>query len=369
MEGILCKLLEEGHTVYLVQRQWSSGSIPDSLARFTTLKVINFRSRKNRFGNVGRYEKLCEYYLRSASVICKIKNLDAVFIGSSAVVWLPVYLLKRKNLPCVYNAQDLFPENAFEVGMIKRSGLYGRILNKLQGYGYKNATRIVTISEDMKNTLCNTYHVEASNIFVAYNWAHSGSKDVDTLIIEELFQDAYGRCIILYAGNIGKMQHVDLLLQALDYIDEPDKYVVYIVGNGSNSEALKQYYTDNVVSKESVVFSDMLPAELAQQLYAKADINIIPLEKGVIYSALPSKTADCLTAGKPIIFCIDSTSDFAQRAKKYGIPVVNPDNPEELAKKLMKLRTHRWEGRPQDMLDDLFQKEKSLDVYAQALDI
>lgn len=41
----------------------------------------------------------------------------------------------------------------------------------------------------------------------------------------------------------------------------------------------------------------MQPSEEVADLYAAADVNVIPLQKGLVYAALPSKTADCLVAG------------------------------------------------------------------------
>ena len=70
----------------------------------------------------------------------------------------------------------------------------------------------------------------------------------------------------------------------------------YIVGGGVNEEKLKIFAKEKELN--NVTFVGMQPPEEVADLYAAADVNVIPLQKGLIYAALPSKTADCLIAGK-----------------------------------------------------------------------
>lgn len=69
----------------------------------------------------------------------------------------------------------------------------------------------------------------------------------------------------------------------------------------------------------NVTFVGMQPPEEVADLYAAADVNVIPLQKGLIYAALPSKTADCLIAGKPIITCVDNGTAVEKIIRPYGI--------------------------------------------------
>lgn len=59
-----------------------------------------------------------------------------------------------------------------------------------------------------------------------------------------------------------------------------------------NEERLKMFAKEKELS--NVTFIEMQPPEEVADLYAAADVNVIPLQKGLIYAALPSKTADCL---------------------------------------------------------------------------
>ena len=116
------------------------------------------------------------------------------------------------------------------------------------------------------------------------------------------------------------MQNVELILESAALMkDEPD-ISFYTVGSGVNEEQLKTFAKEKELG--NVTFVGMQPPEEVADLYSAADVNLIPLQKGLIYAALPSKTADCLIAGKPIITCVDEESEFAHLINQYGIKML-----------------------------------------------
>lgn len=79
--------------------------------------------------------------------------------------------------------------------------------------------------------------------------------------------------------------------------------------------------------------------ELAPVIYSAADVNVIPLEKEIYKTALPSKTATCLACQKPIIFAIGKESKFGHLAAvKTACPAVDSDSPEELVKAIRNIQ-------------------------------
>lgn len=122
---------------------------------------------------------------------------------------------------------------------------------------------------------------------------------------------------MVYAGNLGKMQNVELILETAALMKDDADVSFYIVGGGVNEEQLKAFAKEKELN--NVTFVGMQPPEEVADLYAAADVNAIPLQKGLIYAALPSKTADCLIAGKPIITCVDEGTAIEKMTRQYGI--------------------------------------------------
>ena len=200
----------------------------------------------------------------------------------------------------LYNEQDIFPENAYFAGILSESSAIYKVAHMLQKYAYKNATVLSTISDDMKSTIVTRYGIPADKVEVIYNWGHeelkAHSEEENTFLRK--YPKKPGEFRVVYAGNLGKMQNVELVLEAAALMkDEPD-ITFYIVGGGVNEEPLKAFAKEKELS--NVTFVGMQPPEEVADLYAAADVNVIPLQKGLVYAALPSKTADCLIAGKDV---------------------------------------------------------------------
>jgi glycosyltransferase involved in cell wall biosynthesis len=80
----------------------------------------------------------------------------------------------RKKLPkaiVTFNVQDIFPYNLAFSGRLKRNSIVFRILAAEQRYGYKHSDHVITISEDMKDTLV-ADDVDPDKVEVIYNWSY-----------------------------------------------------------------------------------------------------------------------------------------------------------------------------------------------------
>ena len=103
---------------------------------------------------------------------------------------------------------------------------------------------------------------------------------------------------VVYAGNIGVMQNVDLLVETARLMQEDPDVHFHIIGNGLYKKKLEAKAREYGVRNLS--FWPMQPPEMAPAIYSAASVNVIPLVKNVYKTALPSKTATCLACGKPV---------------------------------------------------------------------
>lgn len=171
----------------------------------------------------------------------------------------------------------------------------------------------------MKSTIVTRYSIPADKVQVIYNWGHEELKahsDEENVFLKK-YPKKSGEFRVVYAGNLGKMQNVELILETAALMKDDQDVSFYIVGGGVNEEQLKTFAKEKELN--NVIFVGMQPPEEVADLYAAADVNVIPLQKGLIYAALPSKTADCLIAGKPIITCVDNGTAVEKIIRPYGI--------------------------------------------------
>ncbi len=323
MRDIILGLLERGHEVNLIQKQYfDTPQYPQQFEKYLKgqLQVQNVRfEKKAKVDLKARYLADLSYYKQACKLMKKNKP-DKIFLQSNNTAFFTVFYAKHiLRCPILYNEQDIFPENAYFAGILSESSMIYKVAHALQKYAYKNATALSTISDDMKSTIVTRYGISEDKVQVIYNWGHEELKahsDEENVFLKK-YPKKSGEFRVVYAGNLGKMQNVELILETAALVKDDQDVSFYIVGGGVNEEQLKTFAKEKELN--NVTFVGMQPPEEVADLYAAADVNVIPLQKGLIYAALPSKTADCLIAGKPIITCVDNGTAVEKIIRPYGI--------------------------------------------------
>jgi len=323
MRDIILGLLERGHEVNLIQKQYfDTPQYPQQFEKYLKgqLQVQNVRFEKKAKADLkARYLADLSYYKQACKLMKKNKP-DKIFLQSNNTAFFTVFYAKHiLRCPILYNEQDIFPENAYFAGILSESSMIYKVAHALQKYAYKNATALSTISDDMKSTIVTRYDISEDKVQVIYNWGHEELKahsDEENVFLKK-YPKKSGEFRVVYAGNLGKMQNVELILETAALMKDDQDVSFYIVGGGVNEEQLKTFAKEKELN--NVTFVGMQPPEEVADLYAAADVNVIPLQKGLIYAALPSKTADCLIAGKPIITCVDNGTAVEKIIRPYGI--------------------------------------------------
>lgn len=332
MEGIVNAILNKGHRVYLVQMKRFTGAMPPSLQNRGNLKVVDIPwvdPEKTNF--VKRYLNSIKYYRVCEKEITKIEKIDAVFLQSNTVAYFPVSFCKRNRIPVVFNVQDIFPIDALVTGMLSKNHpafIGSRLMMKV---AYKKATRVVTISEDLKKTIQGEGR---KDVDVVYNWSYQNTpydiKDEDNHFLKEYRIKREDGFRIVYAGNIGKMMNAEMMVQTAVCLKDYRDIKFYIIGTGSNVKYLTRRVEEEKL--ENMLFFPSQPMEYAPDNYCMADVNINPVPKGVMYTCMPSKANTCLLSQKPTVVSMDLDSDMAKRLGRVDQwTAVAPDDADAMA--------------------------------------
>ena len=330
--AIVQALYANGHTVHIIQQNTGGplDVLPKELVNLgvTTDCVPCQMAAKGNL--VGRYLAGLGYIWRCRKAIWKHRDCEAVFNQSSNAAGVMAFMVKRllPKARLTYNVQDIFPENAAYIGSAK--GIVYKILSAEQRYAYCHADQIITISEDMKELLIEK-GADSQRTKVVYNWSYTDSlyryEDVySEKIAGFLSTDKFN---VVYAGNIGTMQNVDIVVEAAKLMQDEEDIHFHIFGDGMYKERL-QHKAEGL---SNISFWPMQPSELAPSIYAMADVNVIPLAPNIYRTALPSKTATCIACQKPIIFCFGNQSKFGRWiAQMPGYYLTESDQPQNLRK-------------------------------------
>lgn len=240
----------------------------------------------------------------------------------------------------VFNVQDVYPDVAVELGLLTNPSVI-KAARRLERICYNRADAITVLSDDLKrNVAAKTASPEKIHVIPNF---------VDTDRIrpserENNYRKEFGltgKTVVMYAGNIGFSQSLDLMLDAAAALTA-DGVMLVINGQGSQREDLEL----KARGLDNVRFIDLQPAERLPEVLAAADVHVVPLKKGLAASSVPSKTYSILAAGRPFVASVDPGSEVAVLADRSGAGVpVAPDDPESFTKAIKRLLEHPDEAR------------------------
>ncbi len=341
LTSLIKTLADEGHAVHIIEEQApGEGALPQTLSGHRNISVDAVPVPAQEKGNfVKRYIAKSRYAARTGKYLARHKDADLVYVHSCNTQAIFAYLVRRvaKGAKLVLNVQDIFPLNAAAIGALKLGGLVYRITACLQRYGYRKADSVITLSEDMRLSLIEE-GASADKTNVIALWSYSD--DVEPIMDEDnrflaMHPELKDFFRALYAGNIGTMQNVELILDAAALLLDEPRVRLVIVGGGARKAALE----DQAVSRglTNVLFYEAVPGEHAIDLYSMASVNLITLAPGVIKTAFPSKTTACFAVARPIIAAVDTDSQYARMVEACDkCSVVDPSSPEALAERILK---------------------------------
>lgn len=339
LQDVIRHALRDGHAVKLILKDTggSMDKVPLEFVeyeKFSYTLVPNVVTKKTNFFHRYIAEIL---YARKCKRAFKNNKYDVVFLQSCNAAAFYVKSLRCLKCPIVFNVQDIFPQNLLFSSQLPMEKISYPILNALQKYAYGRVAKIITISDDMKDTLVDQ-GVDEDKIEVVYNWSYEDSEILLEKISEKnifnLNMDP-DKINVVYAGNIGKMQNVEIIARAARLSKNDESIHYYIIGDGAN----KIRVSEIVDGLHNVTVLPMQPAIYAESIYAQADINVIPLAKGGIKTALPSKTATIMRTDTKIVFCIEPHSKFGQIVNMdRRVRIADNDNPRSLYSVICDLR-------------------------------
>lgn len=262
----------------------------------------------------------------------KIQKGDVIFVVTNPAPLLILISLVSKLKQCrfVILVHDVFPENLVAANLIKPNSWFYKILLKVFNRVYGLAAQIIVIGRDMQ-LLMEKKTKAAAKISVITNWAdteditpspRSTNQLLTLLNIEKKF-------IVQFAGNLGRVQGIDQLLEAAISLKNENIHFLFI-GNG----ARKNWLLDQIAEQNltNVTCLDFMPREDQQIFLNACDVSLVSLSSGMTGLGVPSKTYNILAAGKPVIAIVDVNSEIGMlvRENKLGW-VATPGSSSEIA--------------------------------------
>lgn len=252
------------------------------------------------------------------------------------------------SCPVVLNLQDILPDAAIHVGLLKNQRAI-RVFKALEKFAYRTATAISVITDGFTENLV-AKGVDSNKIRCIPNWVdvkfiHPIPKESST------FRQAHGledKFVVMYSGNIALTQGLETVIQAAAQLVHLPEIVFVIVGEKKAlqklQQACEQYHANNVL------LLPFQPREQLPDMLAAADVGLVVQKRNVIAFNMPSKIQVLLASGRAVIASVPATGTAARAIQQSGGGlVVEPEQPSRLA----------------EAIQDLWQNPAKTNVFAQ----
>lgn len=266
----------------------------------------------------------------------KIQDCDLIFSVSTPPTqgMLAGKLAKKLGIPHIYSLQDIFPDSLINSKLAKKNGILWKIGRRIEDFTYKNADKIIVISESMKSNILNK-GASREKIEVVSNWIDTKSvtpiKREENILFKELKLNT-DDFIVVYAGNFGAAQGTDIIISAARALKNYPKLKFVIFGGGPYFETTKEMVKD----MDNIIIKDLFPLKYVSQVYSLGNIALITCKKGTGVAGMPSKTWSIMACNTPIIASFDIKSELNNILKKSNAgKCVEAEDVEELSKAIL----------------------------------
>lgn len=277
------------------------------------MHVYRFSMFKENRGVVLRAIRYVLCFMKQLWFGLRTKDVDVVYLVSTPPIQglIGALLKKIRKVPFVYNLQDIFPDSMVGAGMTRENSLLWKIGRKIENFTYRHADKIIVISEDFRQNLLKK-GVPSSKIEVVYNWVDSDAvhpvNEQDNILFEELGVSRAGKFRVVYAGNFGLAQNIDVIIDTAEMLQQYSDIQFLLFGQGETYDSYKEEVAEKRLN--NIVFHPLQSVDKVKYVYSIGNLGVVSCKPGIGKGAFPSKTWSILAAGVPVIANYDEDTDL-----------------------------------------------------------
>ena len=227
------------------------------------------------------------------------------------------YVKKRDGARTYLLLKDIFPQNAVDIGMMRKDGIQGilyRYFRKKEKRLYRISDRIGCMSEaNVKYVLKHNPEISRDKVEICPNSVEPVDKSISSEEREQIrkkYHIPLDRTVFIYGGNLGKPQGIPFMLKCLHSQRKNDQVFFLIVGSGTEYGRIERYVEK--YRPENVRLHQWLPKEDYDKVVAACDVGMIFLDHRFTIPNFPSRLLTYMTAKIPVLAVTDPNTDVGK---------------------------------------------------------
>ncbi|MGW8642048.1 glycosyltransferase family 4 protein [Micromonospora chalcea] len=265
----------------------------------------------------------------SAAGLRYLAGVEAIYVYHPPATAASAAILSRvlRGTPLLLHVQDIWPESVTASSMVPE-GLVGRLVDRTLAAGmqrlYRCADAVVALSPAMGQLLVER-GADPERVRVVLNWANEDLFQPRPTTVAARTAIGYrGRCTVMFAGNMGPFQRVDVAVRAAAAL--PDLIDLVLVGSGTEERSVRRL-AEELGATNVRFLGRRRPDEMAD-LYAAADFQLVMLrDLPALRGTVPSKLQAALACGRPVLVAARGDVATLVESAQVGLTCLPEDVP------------------------------------------
>jgi glycosyltransferase involved in cell wall biosynthesis len=269
--------------------------------------------------------------------LLRARSFDAIFVFAPSPITqvIPAILMKwLKRAPLTVWVQDMWPQSLAATGFIRNANVLMAV-GAMVRWIYARSDMLLLQSRAFHGPI--TFYAAQEKLAYFPNCVEPNlpSISADTLPAELASVLAQNFCVV-FAGNVGKAQAIETVVEAAVLLRSYRDIRLVVVGSGSMLEwALNQKI---LLKLDNLVLPGRLTSTSMPELFCKASALLVTLKSVCsIEQTVPSKVQAYLAAGRPIVAALDGEGAKIVSDAQAGM-VCESENAQALADCILRMR-------------------------------
>ncbi|MCQ2429229.1 MAG: glycosyltransferase family 4 protein [Clostridia bacterium] len=318
---LLHEFRRNGHEVFVVCAKRDDDFSPTEAENEDGCRIVRVAIGKNKKANAVRkgLTTVCLplKYRKTIKRFYGDVRFDLILYPTPPVTAAGVvrYVKKRDGARTYLLLRDIFPQNAVDLGMMKKTGpksiLY-RYFRRKEKQLYAVSDRIGCMSQaNFDYIIEHNPQVDPSVVEICPNAVKVQPvllNDREKLDMRSKYGIPADKKVFVYGGNLGKPQGIPFLIDCLRAGKDNDRAFFLVVGDGTEYRQLEAFFNEE--SPANMKLLKRLPKDDYDRLVAACDVGLIFLDHRFTIPNFPSRLLSYLQAGLPVLACTDTATDI-----------------------------------------------------------
>ena len=325
--GLMQEIKQRGHNIWVICPAERREHQNTSLKQEEQLNVLRVKTG-NIKGKVSVLEKgistLSIEYLFKRAINKYLYNVkfDLVLYSTPPITFSNVvkYIRNRDGAKTYLLLKDIFPQNAVDLGLLKKGGPIYRYFRHKEEQLYRISDHIGCMSEANIRYVLAHNNLPKEKVELNPNSIKPLSlqeKDVQRAkMIRSQYSIPSNSVVFAYGGNLGIPQGLEFLVEVCKKIKNRQDIFLLIVGDGGRYDYLASEL--NKINAGNIKLMRKLPKEDYDNLIATCDVGLIFLNLKFTIPNFPSRLTSYMEMCLPVLAATDTATDLKDVLAEAG---------------------------------------------------